>query len=103
MQYEGESLYDACQRYQGQIRMCPNHGQEQWLILQTFYKGLTEQTRSFVDSAAGGGIMNKTLDEDTSLIESMPAHNFPGQMKELFIQATSCLLSQMYRMLWKLS
>jgi hypothetical protein len=24
---------------------------------------LTEQTRSFVDSAAGGGIMNKTLDE----------------------------------------
>jgi hypothetical protein len=23
--------------------------------LQIFYKGLTEQTRSFVDSAAGGG------------------------------------------------
>jgi len=56
--------------------MCPNHGQEQWLILQTFYKGLTEQTRSFVDSAAGGGIMNKNLDEATTLIESMASHNF---------------------------
>ena len=56
--------------------MCPNHGQEQWLILQTFYKGLTEQTRAFVDSAAGGGIMNKTLAEATKLIESMASHNF---------------------------
>jgi hypothetical protein len=44
--------------------------------LQTFYKGLTEQTRSFDDSAAGGGIMNKTLDEATELIESMASHNF---------------------------
>ena len=60
VQYNGESLYDTWQRYQGLIRMCPNHGQEQWLILQTFYKGLTEQTRAFVDSAAGGGIMNNT-------------------------------------------
>ena len=56
--------------------MCPNHGQEQWLILQTFYEGLIEQTRAFVDSAAGGGIMNKTLDEATELIESMTSHNF---------------------------
>jgi hypothetical protein len=31
--------------------------------LQTFYKGLTHQTRASVDSAAGGGIMNKTLEE----------------------------------------
>ena len=37
VQYEGESLYDAWQRYQGLIRMCPNHGQEQWLILQTIW------------------------------------------------------------------
>ena len=93
VQYEGESLYDAWQRYQGLIRMCPNHGQEQWLILQTFYKGLTEQTRSFVDSATGGGIMNKTLDEATTLIESMDLTIFLGQVKELFTQATSCLFS----------
>ena len=41
-----------------------------------FYKGLTEQTRAFVDSAAGVGIMNKTLAEATKLIESMASHNF---------------------------
>jgi hypothetical protein len=44
--------------------------------MQTFYKGLTTQTRSYVDSAAGGGIMNKTLDEAFELIESMACHNF---------------------------
>ena len=56
--------------------MCPNHGQERWLIMQTFYKGLSSQTRAYVDSAAGGGIMNKTLDQAFDLIESMASHDF---------------------------
>jgi hypothetical protein len=46
------------------------------LIMQALYKGLTSQTRSYVDSAAGGGIMNKTLEEAFELIESMSCHNF---------------------------
>jgi hypothetical protein len=46
------------------------------LVLQTFYKGLTHQTRAYVDSAAGGGIMNKTLEEAFALIESMASHHF---------------------------
>jgi hypothetical protein len=49
---------------------------ERWLVLQTFYKGLTHQTRAYVDSAAGGGIMNKTLEEAFALIESMASHHF---------------------------
>ena len=52
-QSEGESLYDAWQRYQTLLRMCPHHGLERWLVLQIFYKGLTHHTRAFVDSAAG--------------------------------------------------
>ena len=75
-QFDGESLYDAWKRFQGLLKMCPNHGQEPWLILQTFYKGLTQQTRAYVDSAAGGGIMSKTLDEATELIERMASHDF---------------------------
>nr|XP_051205703.1 uncharacterized protein LOC127319764 [Lolium perenne] len=75
-QFEGESLYDAWQRYNTLIRMCPHHGLERWLVLQTFYKGLTHQTRAYVDSAAGGGIMNKTLEEAFALIESMASHHF---------------------------
>ena len=44
--------------------------------MQTFYKGLSSQTRAYIDSAFGGGIMNKTLDEAFKLIESMASHNF---------------------------
>lgn len=76
VQFDGEILYDAWQRFQGLIKMCPNHGQASWLILQTFYKGLTQKTRAFVDSAAGGGIMHKTLGEATELIERMASHDF---------------------------
>ena len=56
--------------------MCPHHGLERWLVLQTLYKGLTTHTRAFVDFAVGGGIMNKTLDEAFALIESMVSHHF---------------------------
>ena len=69
-------MYDAWQRFNSLIRMCPHHGLERWLVLQTFYKGLSTQTRAFVDSAVGGGIMNKTLDEAFALIESMASHHF---------------------------
>jgi hypothetical protein len=37
---------------------------------------LTHDTRASVDSVAGGGIMNKTLDEAFTLIESMTPHHF---------------------------
>jgi hypothetical protein len=36
---------------------------------------LTPQTRVFVDSSAGGGIMKKTLNEAFTLIESIASHN----------------------------
>jgi hypothetical protein len=74
-QFDGESLHDTWNRYQNLLRMCPHHGLERWLVLQTFYKGLTPQTRSFVDSSSGGGIMNKTLNEAFTLIKSIASHN----------------------------
>jgi hypothetical protein len=44
------------------------------------YKGLTPQARGLVDSAAGGSIMSKTLDEAFELIEYVRL----GQVKELY-------------------
>lgn len=77
----------AWNRYQNLFRMCPHHGLERWLILQIFYKGLTPQTRAFVDSAAGGGIMNKTLEEAFTLIENMASHHFQCWRKRLINKA----------------
>jgi hypothetical protein len=45
------------------------------LLIQTFYKGLTPQSRSGVDSAAGGSIMSKTIEEAFDLIKHLASHN----------------------------
>ena len=75
-QRNGESFYDAWDRYKGLLRRCPNHGLEKWLVLQIFYRGLTCDARSFVDMSAGGAITNKTLDDAFLLIENIAFHQF---------------------------
>ncbi|XP_020270991.1 uncharacterized protein LOC109846180 [Asparagus officinalis] len=76
VQKEGESLYEAWERYKELLRMCPHHGLEKWLINHTFYNGLTYNTRMTVDAAAGGALMNKTIDEAYTLIEDMAQNHY---------------------------
>jgi len=40
-QKDGESLYDAWERFKEMLRLCPHHGLEKWLIVHTFYNGLS--------------------------------------------------------------
>ncbi|XP_020272432.1 uncharacterized protein LOC109847612 [Asparagus officinalis] len=56
--------------------MCPHHGLEKWLIVHTFYNGLTYNTRMTVDAAVGGALMNKTIDEAYTLIEDMAQNHY---------------------------
>ncbi|XP_020256161.1 uncharacterized protein LOC109833032 [Asparagus officinalis] len=76
VQKEGESLYEAWERYKELLSMCPHHGLEKWLIVHTFYNGLTYNTRMTVDAAAGGALMNKTIDEAYTLIEDMAQNHY---------------------------
>ena len=39
-QMEGESLYEALERFKELQRECPHHGILNWLLVQTFYNGL---------------------------------------------------------------
>ena len=71
---KARALYDAWERYKALFRRCPNHGLERWLELYIFYRGLTSDTRSYVDMAGGGAITNKTLDDAFLLIESIDFH-----------------------------
>ncbi|XP_020272344.1 uncharacterized protein LOC109847526 [Asparagus officinalis] len=75
-QKEGESLYDAWERYKDLLRMCPHHGLEDWLIIHTFYNGLLYNTRMTVDAAAGGALMNKSVRDAKQLIEDMAQNHF---------------------------
>ncbi|XP_061374501.1 uncharacterized protein LOC133316738 [Gastrolobium bilobum] len=51
--YDGESLYEAWERFKELIRICPNHGVSNWGIIHTFYHGLTPPLKATVDAAAG--------------------------------------------------
>jgi len=39
-QKDGESLYDAWERFKEMLRLCPHHGLEKWLTIHIFYNGL---------------------------------------------------------------
>ena len=66
-----ESLCEAWDKYQELLRLCPHHGLEKWLILQTFYDGLNYNTRMTLDAAAGGSLMSRSQNEAYNLIEEM--------------------------------
>jgi len=70
-QKDGESLYDACERFKEMLRLCPHHGLEKWLTIHIFYNGLLYTTKIYVDAAAGGALMNKTYTAAYALIENM--------------------------------
>jgi hypothetical protein len=44
---------------------------ENWLLMQTFYHGLTNSTRETMDAAAGGAFLSLTIDKATALVEKM--------------------------------
>ncbi|XP_042400981.1 uncharacterized protein LOC121991015 [Zingiber officinale] len=74
-QSDSESLFEAWDRYNNILIQCPHHGLEKWLVLHTFYNGINYHTKVSLDSAAGGALMNKSLDETEDIIESV-AQNY---------------------------
>ena len=71
-QKDGESLYDAWERFKEMLRICPHHSLEKWLIVHTFYNGLSYTTKMTVDATAGGALMNKNY----ALIEDMAQNHY---------------------------
>jgi hypothetical protein len=47
---------------------------ENWLLMQTFYHGLTSSTRENVDAAARGAFLSLNITEATTLIEKMASN-----------------------------
>ncbi|XP_039687849.1 uncharacterized protein [Medicago truncatula] len=75
-QMNGESLFDVWERFKEILRRCPHHGLENWLIIHTFYNGLTSSTKLTIDAAAGGALMNKDFTTAYALIENMALNLF---------------------------
>ena len=87
-QKDGESLYDAWERFKEMLRLCPHHGLEKWLIVHTFYNGLLYATKMSVDAAAGGALMNKNFTETYALIEDMAQNHYQWTSERAITAAT---------------
>ena len=66
-----ESIPEAWERLQEYILACPHHGMDEWLVLQSFYNGLTTTSRAHLDAAAGGAYLDLTIAKATALIKKM--------------------------------
>ncbi|XP_063948053.1 uncharacterized protein LOC135152152 [Daucus carota subsp. sativus] len=77
-QDDDESLHDAWKRFKRLQRQCPHHGIPDWLLIQTFYNGLTQEFRIFIDAASGGSVMAKSTEEARTLLDEMASNdNYP--------------------------
>ena len=66
-----ESIPEAWERLQEYILACPHHGMDEWLVLQSFYNGLTMTSRANIDAAAGGAFLDLTIAKAKELVEKM--------------------------------
>ena len=67
-----ETIPEAWERLQDYILACPHHGMEDWLVLQSFYNGLTSSSRAHLEAAAAGGTyLNLSITKSKELVEKM--------------------------------
>nr|XP_016515025.1 PREDICTED: uncharacterized protein LOC107831743 [Nicotiana tabacum] len=62
-QGEGETVFEAWERFKEMLQRCPHNGMEQWMQLQDFWDGLNPSSRRLLNSAVPGPLMKKTPEE----------------------------------------
>jgi len=76
VQQDGESVYEAWERYKEALRKVPNHGLPEWLEIEFFYKGLVQSTRNMIDAAARGSLMVKTTNDAYALLDEIASNSY---------------------------
>ena len=66
-----ESISEAWERLQEYILACPHPGMDEWLVLQSFYNGVTTTSRANIDAAAGGAFLDLIIAKSKALVEKM--------------------------------
>ncbi|WCJ21103.1 hypothetical protein M5689_003284 [Euphorbia peplus] len=74
-QHETETVYEVWERYKELQRVCPHYNLANELLMQTFYNGVSHNTRSQIDAMSGGCFMKKTSAEAFELLEEMAGNS----------------------------
>jgi hypothetical protein len=67
----GDPLHETWDRLKDLLRSCPHHAIPKWQLVQSFYDGLTESSRSTVDASCAGTFMLKSEDEVWAMFENL--------------------------------
>lgn len=70
-QGEGETVFEARERFKELLRRCPHDGMQQWMQLQDFWGGLNPSSRKLLNSAVAGPLMKKTPEEIVTLLNEL--------------------------------
>ena len=60
-QHKTETIREAWERFQGYISDCRHHGMARWLLMQTFYYGLTQKSHECLDASTKGSFLELTI------------------------------------------
>ena len=74
-QLDGETFYEAWERYKDLLRKCPNHNLPKWMQVHHFYNGLRIPTRILIDASARGAILRKNEVEAFQILENIALNN----------------------------
>ncbi|KAL4275824.1 hypothetical protein AHAS_Ahas20G0145800 [Arachis hypogaea] len=74
-QKDGETLYEAWERYKLLTRQCPPDMFSKWTQLDIFYEGLVEMSKMFLDNSVGGSLHKKKTPEETIELIQLVASN----------------------------
>ena len=74
-QYEGETFYEAWERFKDLLRKCPHPSFTKWMQVHHFYNGLSAPTRTLIDALVGGAIMGKNEEEAYQILENIALNN----------------------------
>ena len=71
VQHPSETLSEAWERFRDTMRKVPNHGLPTWVLVQSFYTGLTNDNMMQVENMANGDLEDYAPEEIFELIEKL--------------------------------
>ena len=80
-QFEPDSMSEVWERFINSQRICPHYGLPKDVLIWTFYNGVTPITGDSIDSKAGYSLMRKTVDEATSILETISFDSYLWPME----------------------
>ena len=81
-QNKEESIPQAWGRFCAIKKRCPAHGFKDNELLDAFYNGLTESSRTYLDSIAGNIFRNRTIEEAKGLLNTITQNYYDWHIEE---------------------